>query len=206
LWPLGANAIHNVPAVRSYSFARVLPKLALKMARIPAMFGGAMIAGLAYIQYQAAQAGNYVADVFGRASEAASGAASELFASGKGVVEQIGTGWDKTKEGFGVDMEMPEWLQKILRMREESGRNGGSGDESSEPPKQSRAGAAVAAGAATGAALGYEQSPEDDTRLDEQVARDDQMMILTKKMIEIRGMLQGVGQSSTLTLPSIVVI
>ena len=32
------------------------------------------------------------------------------------------------------------------------------------------------------------------------------MMILTKKMIEIRGMLQGVGQSGTLTLPSIVVI
>src|SRR5271170_6951621 len=206
LWPLGANAIHNVPAVRSYSFERVLPKLALKMARIPAMFGGAMIAGLAYIQYQAAQAGNYVVDMFGRAGEAASGAASELFASGKGVVEQIGTGWDKTKEGFGVDMEMPEWLQKILRMREESGRNGGSGDEGSEPPKQSRAGAAAAASAATGVALGYEQSPEDDSRLNEQIARDDQMMILTKKMIEIRGILQGVGQSGTLTLPSIVVI
>jgi hypothetical protein len=52
-WPLGANAIHNVPAIRTISFARVIPKLALKMARIPAMFGGAMIAGLAYIQYQA---------------------------------------------------------------------------------------------------------------------------------------------------------
>jgi len=165
-----------------------------------------MIAGLAYIQYQAAQAGNYVVDMFGRAGEAASGAASELFASGKGVVEQIGTGWDKTKEGFGVDIEMPEWLQKILRMREESDRNGGSGDEGSEPPKQSRAGGAAAAGAATGVALGYEQSPEDESRLNEQIARDDQMMILTKKMIEIRGMLQGVGQSGTLTLPSIVVI
>jgi dynamin-like GTPase MGM1, mitochondrial len=206
LWPLGSNAIHNVPAVRSYSFARVLPKLALKMARIPAMFGGAMIAGLAYIQYQAAQAGNYVVDMFGRVSEAASGTASELFASGKGVVEQIGTGWDKTKEGFGVDMEMPEWLQKILRMEEVSGSNGGSGNEGSEPPKQSRAGAAAVAGAATGAALGYEQSPEDDSKSNEQIARDDQMMILTKKMIEIRGMLQGIGQSGTLTLPSIVVI
>jgi replication fork clamp-binding protein CrfC len=206
LWPLGANAIHNIPAVRSYSFARVLPKLALKMARIPAMFGGAMIAGLAYIQYQAAQAGNYVADVFGKASEAATGAASELLASGKGVVEQIGTGWDKTKEGLGWDMEMPEWLQKILRMREESGGNGGSGNEGREPPKQSRAGAAAAAGAATSAALGYEQSPEDDTRSNEQIASDEQMMVLTKKMIEIRGLLQGVGQSGSLTLPSIVVI
>ena len=31
-------------------------------------------------------------------------------------------------------------------------------------------------------------------------------MLLTKKMIEIRNMLQKVGQSSTLTLPAIVVI
>jgi dynamin-like GTPase MGM1, mitochondrial len=171
------------------------------------MFGGAMIAGLAYIQYQAAQAGNYVVDVFGRASEAAGGAASGLFASGKGVMDQIGAGWEKTKEEFGVDVEAPEWLQKILRMREESGSNGsGGGGEGSEPPKQSRAGGAAAAGAATGAAFGYEQSPEDDSRSNEQIARDDQMMILTKKMIEIRGMLQGVGQSGTLTLPSIVVI
>lgn len=52
-WPVGANAIHNVPAVRSISFARMLPKLALKLVRIPAMFGGATIAGLAYFQYQA---------------------------------------------------------------------------------------------------------------------------------------------------------
>lgn len=56
-WPAGANFIHNnVPAVRAISFARIIPKLALKLARLPAMFGGAMIAGLAYVQYQAARA------------------------------------------------------------------------------------------------------------------------------------------------------
>lgn len=54
-WPVGSNSIHNVPAVRSISFARILPRLALKLARLPAMFGGAMIAGVAYIQYQAAR-------------------------------------------------------------------------------------------------------------------------------------------------------
>ena len=48
--------------------------------------------------------------------------------------------------------------------------------------------------------------PEDDTRDGEEAARDDQMMVLTKKMIEIRSILQKVGQSSSLTLPSIVVI
>lgn len=58
-WPVGTSSIHNnVPAVRNISFARILPRLALKLARIPAMFGGAMIAGVAYIQYQAARMWN----------------------------------------------------------------------------------------------------------------------------------------------------
>lgn len=53
-WPVGSSSIHNnVPAVRNISFVRILPRLAMKLVRIPAMFGGAMIAGLAYLQYQA---------------------------------------------------------------------------------------------------------------------------------------------------------
>lgn len=52
-WPFGTNALHNVPAVRAISFARVLPNLAVKLLRIPAMFGAATIGGLAYLQYQA---------------------------------------------------------------------------------------------------------------------------------------------------------
>lgn len=51
-WPVGANSIHNVPAVRGISFARILPKLALKLVKVPAMLGTATVAGLAYIQYQ----------------------------------------------------------------------------------------------------------------------------------------------------------
>jgi hypothetical protein len=35
------------------SFARSLPKLVLKFARIPAAFGGAAIAGFAYLQFKA---------------------------------------------------------------------------------------------------------------------------------------------------------
>ena len=55
LFAYGISSIHNVPAVRNVSFARYLPNLFSKLFRIPAMFGGAMIAGLAYIQYQAAR-------------------------------------------------------------------------------------------------------------------------------------------------------
>jgi len=48
-----ANAFHNAVIVRNASFARLLPKLVVKFARIPAMFGGLMIGGLAWVQYQA---------------------------------------------------------------------------------------------------------------------------------------------------------
>lgn len=97
---------------------------------------------------------------------------------------------------------MPNWLQQILR---QDGSGSRSRDhDSGDGLRQSNGG--VAAGAATGAAFGYDQSPEDDTRSSHEAARDDQMMVLTRKMIEIRSMLNQVGQSGSLTLPSIVVI
>lgn len=52
-WPFGTNSLHNVPAVRAISFARVLPNLAIKLVRLPAMLGAATVSGLAYMQYQA---------------------------------------------------------------------------------------------------------------------------------------------------------
>ena len=52
IWPPG-NSFHDAVIVRNASFARFLPKLVVKFARIPAMFGGLMIGGIAWIQYQA---------------------------------------------------------------------------------------------------------------------------------------------------------
>ncbi|KAH0547588.1 hypothetical protein FGG08_000313 [Glutinoglossum americanum] len=187
------------------------------------MFGGAMIAGLAYVQYQAAQAGNYAMGIFSQAGELASGVANSTITGARDIANQAGElassvandaitgakdiaqrtkrGWDSKTEG----VEVPDWLQKILRKDEASSSEGGQGSSGSGgSPKQSGA-RAVAAGASA-AALGYSQSSEDDTRSEIQAAKDDQMMMLTKKMIEIRSILQTVGQSDALTLPSIVVI
>ncbi|KAH7418980.1 P-loop containing nucleoside triphosphate hydrolase protein [Cadophora sp. MPI-SDFR-AT-0126] len=204
IWPAGYTAFSNAVIVRNASFVRILPKLLLKFARIPALFGGATIAGLAYVQYQATQAGNYALDVFNSTKETVTGVAGGLFGGAKGIADQTLQGLQNTKE----QVELPEWLQKVLRIHEEIGeRPGGEGGggPGGEPPKESRYGTAAAAGA-TVAAYGYDQSSEDDPRSGEESARDDQMMVLTKKMIEIRSILQTVGQSETLNLPSIVVI
>lgn len=197
-WPFGAFSIHELTVVRNVSFARVLPKLALKLVRIPALFGAAMISGLAYLQYQATQAGNYALDVLGKGKDMATGAVGGVFEGAKGIFGQTQTGWERTKEGIAL----PTWMQGLFEGKDESSSGGGPGGE--PPPNQSRSGAAAVAG--TGAAFGYTMSPEDDERSDEEEARDDQMMMLTKKMIEIRSILQVVGQSNALILPSIVVI
>jgi replication fork clamp-binding protein CrfC len=201
-WPFGSYALHNVPAARSISFARVIPKLVGKFATAGAAAGGAVIAGVSYIQYQAGQAGSWAVDVFNRTKDGATDVAGGALDTASGFFNQLGRGWSKTKEDLG-SVEKPEWLQSLL-VGEESGGSGGGqgGGKEPEEPKKSGAGA-VAAGAA---ALGYSQEDEEDKEQAERIARDEQMMMLTKKMIEIRGLLQTVGQSESLTLPSIVVI
>ena len=129
------------------------------------------------------------------------GAAGSIFDGAKNIAGQTKAGWERTTG----NIELPICLQQILRTDEGQSQAGGFSEGGEEPPKQSRSGAALGA-ASTAAALGYTQSPEEDERSGPQVARDDQMMMLTKKMIEIRSILQVVGQSDALVLPSIVVI
>lgn len=207
-WPFGSNAIHNLPAVRHASFARAIPSLAMKLIRVPAMFGAAMIGGVAYLQYQAAQAGTYAVDMFGKAKDGVTGAATGFLEGAGSIFEQVGRGWDKTKEdvgGVGSGIQMPQWMRDIYegRASQEEGGCGGSGGPNE--PKESGVGA-MGAGAATAAAFALNADGEEDTRSEDVAARDDQMMMLTRKMIEIRSLLQTIGQSESLTLPSIVVV
>lgn len=136
-------------------------------------------------------------DLLKSAGETAGNTASGIFQGIQDVADQTQRGWNKTTE----EIEFPEWLQKILRMDEDSKSQGGGGDKEPKEPRTAAAGAA----AATSAAFGYDQSDE-GSRGEKQAADDDQMMLLTRKMIEIRNILQTVGQSGSLTLPSIVVI
>ncbi|KAK5993161.1 Protein msp1 [Cladobotryum mycophilum] len=200
MW-LGGNAFHNAVMTRNASFARFLPKLVVKFARIPAMFGGLAIGGFAWVHYQATQAGNYAISVFNNTLDTVTGIASTLYGGAKGVADQTLQGWENTKE----KLEVPEWLQRVLRIHEDIGTGGSGGPGGDGDPKHSKIGTAAAIGASA-AAYGYDKSNEEDPRTPNEAGKDDQMMVLTKKMIEIRNILQKVGQSSSLTLPSIVVI
>ena len=201
-WPLGSSAIHNVPAVRQISIVRNIPSLFLKLVRLPALFGGAGVAGFAYLQYQANQAGAYAVDVLNQGKDKAFAFGGQFLNGLSDAAQQTQRGWKRTKE----DVQLPEWLTQITNGERPAGSSNEGGGNNSNRHKEASAGPGAAAGATTAAALGMAVEDGDDDRAQDTAARDDQMMMLTKKMIEIRGLLQQVGQGSALTLPSIVVV
>jgi len=146
--------------------------------------------------------------VFGKATDAASNVANGFLEGAGSVFAQMGNGFDKTKQNLQA-VEMPVWMREIYEGRtgeEGSGGNeGGGGGEGPNQPQQSGIGAA-GAGAATAAAFAMDSDDQQDHRSEIEAAKDDQMMVLTRKMIEIRSLLQTIGQSESLTLPSIVVV
>lgn len=145
-------------------------------------------------------------DLWKQTSEATSSTAASLWQSISEVAEQTRRGLDRTSEDF----KSSEWYQHLAAKQggNEGSSGGTGGNKKDKEPRESsvRGSGTAAAGVATAAAFGLEADSEEDKRSEGRAAKDDQMMLLTKKMIEIRGLLQQVGQSETLTLPSIVVI
>ncbi|KAK9453424.1 hypothetical protein V1511DRAFT_504679 [Dipodascopsis uninucleata] len=190
-------------ATRGISFNSV-PKFFLKMARVPAAAGGAVVAAVAYIDYQVQEATSFTKNKINEATEWISGTASNV----KDGIENVG---------------LPSWLKEWLESRSESTRDeksesDGYSRESSENADGSGGGGngnssdvAVAASGAAAAAGISSSAPEDAE--ERSAASNSQMMVLTKKMIEIRNILQEIGRSAgdrsgvtRIQLPSIVVI
>ncbi|KAM3124580.1 hypothetical protein ACQ2H7_002168 [Candidozyma auris] len=170
-------------------------KVIAKATRVPAYIGGTMAAGGTYIAYKVEQAQQYTSDRFSAIKDFT----SELFDKTGDVFK--GLGGDKSNSGDG------------------SGGGGGSGGSED-----------AAALGATAAAVGLSSDEEsdsivgddEDTEEDEETLIDqdddepldlendettDDMLNLTRQMIEIRNILSAVDpQSETLKLPSIVVI
>ncbi|KAK7208049.1 hypothetical protein BZA70DRAFT_272796 [Myxozyma melibiosi] len=181
-------------------------KIIAKMIRVPAAAGGAVVAGLAYVNYQVQEAAGYTQKQIDAAAEWISGTANNV------------------KEGL-EGLSTPEWFNSLFSSGTEGSSKSASegsaegarsdGNSGEEPSGGSEGGGGgedtALAAAGTAAAV---SSMGDSTDTDERIAAStSQMMLLTKKMIEIRGILQeiassGAGSSSLtrLQLPSIVVI
>lgn len=114
---------------------------------------------------------------------------------------QIRQGYHNTVDGFELPtFEKPAWLDNLIGSLEQVHQKGSS--SSNPPPRPSRD--AATAGAAAVVAGAYVLDEEKERQFNQ--ASNDQIMLLTRKMIEIRSTLQALGQNDDFKLPSIVVI
>ena len=110
------------------------------------------------------------------------------------------------------EFETPQFLKGLFSARESSGSSDGSsgGDNgegpSSKSPKPEDDTAAFAAMAAAALGMSDSKVTVEDVPDDLQDMRQNGLMSLTKKLIEIRTLLLSIDQSDALKLPSIVVI
>ena len=119
------------------------------------------------------------------------------------VASQIQQGFHNTVDGFELpNFEKPTWLENLYKPSEETHDNQKS---SSEPPRPKATRTEKIVTGATAAAVGAYALDDDQERKFAQV-NNDQIMLLTRKMIEIRSTLQMLGQNDDFKLPSIVVI
>ncbi|KAK9470713.1 uncharacterized protein V1510DRAFT_422267 [Dipodascopsis tothii] len=177
------------PPARRISFFSAAPKALLKLVRVPAAAGGAVVAGVAYIEYQV--------------QEAASFTQNKIDGAKDWVADQYGSARDMVG-----DLRMPDWMATLFEAAAPDGSTAktfstrpppADGDEHGpdHEPEGPGSGAALAAAAAVTAA------GADDERA---AAVTAQMMLLTRKMIEIRALLQQIDENHTIQLPSIVVV
>ena len=179
--------------VRGIGYSTV-PKLLFSLVRVPAIIGATCTAGIVYVQYKVEEGTRYTKDLF------ASGAdwANELWESTKDVVE--------SRTDFELpEFKVPQWLQQILRIEET--QNGYEKKRSdNEKPEPSRPELPAVLAAAAVSLSSEDESPTKTRATQTRLAKDDQMMVLTRKMIEIRNLLKQIDKTEALTLPSIVVI
>ena len=201
----GRLILHSKP----FSTGRLL----VGLVRLPAIVGGSVAAGVVYVQYKVEQGAQYTKDAFGKGADWV----AAVWDAGRDTVE-------KATEYKLPEFEMPDWLQKVLRLDKTDSGYEQSGDARGSDRAQSTSagddksssgggggGNDDAATTAAIAAAGVYMSKDGSVKADEdsgtlQGARDDQMMVLTRKMIEIRNLLKRIDKSEALTLPSIVVI
>ena len=117
-----------------------------------------------------------------------------------GVATQIKQGWHNTIDGLELPtFERPAWLDNMLKPSEGQKDHKSSNSPPKPPPSDAAAIGAIAVTAAT-------YSLEDEKERKFAQANNEQIMLLTRKMIEIRSTLQALGQNDDFKLPSIVVI
>lgn len=151
--------------------------------------GSAIVGGAAYVNYKVKEVSSYTSEKISQ------------------VTDFVSSAMDGAKDAVN-GIELPDfsaWFDSVKanasgeNSESQSSSAGGASGGSSSSGGGGGSPDGAAAAVLSALALGTDSDPSS-------AASDDQIMVLTRKMIEIRGILQKVDQSDTLQLPSIVVI
>lgn len=206
------TSLASLPAVqiRSLSYASI-PRFVLRAFRVPIAGATVGAGGLGYANYKfegmriSTSSGSkheYVSEVrkttqdwMNTAQETAQGVfhtASDGFKSVKAAVSEIPL----------PALDTPQFLKDLFSSENESGgKEKGSDNNNNSNGRSPKDEAAIAALVAA-----TMSSPSDSKKELSEEAKQNGLMHLTKKLIEIRSMLLSIDQSDALKLPSIVVI
>ncbi|SNX83791.1 probable MGM1 - Mitochondrial GTPase related to dynamin [Melanopsichium pennsylvanicum] len=206
------NASARGMHVRAISFNSV-PKAAFRAVRLPAYGLAAGGGALAYANYKVDEFKGFLGRSYGELSDKAKGVFAGLGELGSDALENARDGWESLSETIdGVELpklQTPEFLRNLfsgMNGSEDSAESqddlktsggGGSGPDPKGMPSLTGA-AAVAASSLFG---------EDDSEAEVARGSTEELMLLTRKLIEVRNILKQIDhESDQLTLPSIVVI
>lgn len=183
---------HHIPPTLTFRRNIGFVKVLARAAKIPAYIGGTMAAGGSYVAYKMEQASSYTSDRL------------------NSIKDYTADFFDRTGDFF-------KQMKGDGSEGGSSGGDGGPGGDNTTALGATAAAMGLSSEDETDVDSGTEDDEEDDETLidqdeDEQLDLDnddtaDQMLNLTRQMIEIRNILTAVdSQSETLKLPSIVVV
>ncbi|KAK9386728.1 hypothetical protein V1515DRAFT_537060 [Lipomyces mesembrius] len=195
--------IGGAATTRGISFTSGAKFLA-KMVRVPAAAGGAVVAGIAYVNYQVQEAASYTQKKIEQATDWITGAASSV----KDGIEGLSTPpWLKGLFEGSVQNSRSE--RDASTIHDTASKDSANQNSHNDNGDSGCGDEAVLTGLAAAAATA---TLSDDDAEERVAATNAQLMLLTRKMIEIRNILQEIsvgGGSRSLTrvqLPSIVVV
>lgn len=183
--------LHAHVSSRQISFFSI-GKAATKIVKLPVYLGGGLAAAGSYVMYKVEEASNYTQEQLQRAKELSADAKDGLNGFLDGLKSQFGSNGEDGRSSNG-----------------NNNNNNENGDDEAT---------LVGSTAAAASSIGLlkedndEELLEDDDEIDEDEENkqrellEDQMLNLTRQMIEIRNILLNVNGATDLRLPSIVVI
>ncbi|SPO24429.1 probable MGM1 - Mitochondrial GTPase related to dynamin [Ustilago trichophora] len=196
--------------VRAISFNSV-PKAAFRAVRLPAYGIAAGGGALAYANYKVDEFKDLLGRSYGRFSDRAKEVYGGLSEFGADALDSARDGWEELAERIdGIELpklQTPEFLRNLFAGMKgnEDGAEGEDASRTSGSGGPDPKGAPTLAGAAAVAASSL--FGEDDETDAAAKGSAEELMLLTRKLIEVRNILKEIDhESDQLTLPSIVVI